>query len=78
MVKNHGHNPHYYLGAVLRPFFKWTESIQQAATISPFEKRSRKVKNKFSRENIRKGPEPVQPNAEKSCQKETDSHPAVV
>lgn len=70
MVKNHGHNPHYDLGAVLRPFLKWTESIQQAATISPFERRPRKVKNKFSRENIRKGAEPVQPNAENSCQKD--------
>ena len=42
IVKNNGHNPHYDLGAVLRPFKKSTESIQQAATISPFERQSRK------------------------------------
>lgn len=54
--KSNGHNPHYDPGAVLRPFLKCTESIQQAATISPFERRSRKVKNNSPGRTSEKGP----------------------
>ena len=56
MVKNNDHNPHYDPGAVLRPFKKCTESIHQAATISPFERRSRKVKNNSPGRTSEKGP----------------------